>query len=304
MKNAVILAALLFGAMAPSPQDGPNSAYGPVFDVVSIRRNTLPPPATADAPPPSGYVRCRGIEPDWVAQPDPMPNVGVGGCGARGATVKELLNAAYGLRPGAPRAALDEIIVGGPAWAADAGFDIDAKMNNPSMATNEQFLIMLQNLLRDRFHLKFHREMRDVTGLALVRARGNHRLRVANASEEELITDPPIVKGQRVPVLALANVIAKQLGRVVLNDTGLDGFYDFTFTWPADPRQAGPAPGGDVQAAPPQAAPPQAAAAQESVRGASALAAALEEQLGLTLELQRVKWDVLVIDALSAPSIN
>jgi uncharacterized protein (TIGR03435 family) len=296
VKNAAIVAAMLVGALAPSPQDGPNSASAPVFDVIAIRRNTLPPPATPDDPPPSGYVRCRGIDPTGSVQPDPMPTVGVGGCGSRGATVKELLNAAYGLRPGAPRAALDEIIVGGPAWAADAGFDIDAKVNNPSMVSNDQFLVMLQNLLRDRFRLKFHREMRDVNGLSLVRARGAHRLKVANLSEEELITGPPIVKGQRVPVMALANVIASQLGHVVLNDTGLDGLYDFTFNWPAEPAK--------TQAASSQSAAPQPPGPPPVIRGAPLVAAALEEQLGLSLELLRVKWDVLVIDSLSPPTMN
>jgi bla regulator protein BlaR1 len=280
----MVVVATSLAALAAWPQDGPNSAYGPVFDVITIRRTSQGVDLGDGVQQLTGYVRCRGgIQTDAPVQRDPLPNVGVGGCGARSATVKEMLNAAYSLRPDAPRQALDEIIIGGPAWASTATFDVDARVGNASMVTNEQALIMLQNLLRDRFGLKFHRETRDVNGLALVQAKGGHKLKTAAGGQEEIFTAAPVVKGQHVPTAALVNLLAQRLGRVVVNETGLDGFYNFMLTWAPDPTEAGPKEGGS---------------------GAPPLTIALQQQLGLDLEPRRVKWDVLVIDGLRQPTVN
>ena len=70
--------------------------------------------------------------------------------------MKSLVARAYGLD-------LDD--VDGPAWLSDLrerGFRILATM--PPDTTKEQFRMMLQNLLAERFHLKFHREVRSFRG--------------------------------------------------------------------------------------------------------------------------------------------
>src|SRR5262249_2585305 len=69
---------------------------------------------------------------------------------------------------------------GGPDWVWGAErFDVDAKAENPSSATEEQLLSMLQNLLADRFHLKFHRETKKASGYALVVAKNGPKLKKA-----------------------------------------------------------------------------------------------------------------------------
>jgi uncharacterized protein (TIGR03435 family) len=53
----------------------------------------------------------------------------------------------------------------GPAWMATERFDITATL--PPDTTKEQFRIMLQNLLAERFKLKFHRMAWTLAGCDL-----------------------------------------------------------------------------------------------------------------------------------------
>jgi uncharacterized protein (TIGR03435 family) len=293
VKNGAVLvvAIMLMGLPVRSSQDGPNMAQGPVFDSISIKRNSQ---GSIDIGGgerlQEGYIQCRGVDVE-ADRADPLPKVGAGGCGARNATVKELINAAYQIRPSFPRAGLSEIIAGGPSWAEAAAFDIDARVNNTGTTTRDQFLVMLQNLLRDRFRLRFHRETRDVNGLALVVARRGHKLKSASGEQEEVFTDLPALEARRVPVPALANLLAHHLGTFVDDQTGLTGLYSFMLEWAPDP------------APDPDPAKPVATSGTPSGPPAS-LVTALEDQLGLRLETIRTKWDVLVIDGLAQPTIN
>jgi len=77
--------------------------------------------------------------------------------------------------------------------------------------------------------------------------------------------------------------IPSQLGRVVVDKTGLTGEYDFELKWTPDLPAGGP-----VDAAP----------------AGPSLFTALEEQLGLRLQTGRAPLDVLVIDKVEKPSEN
>jgi uncharacterized protein (TIGR03435 family) len=57
-------------------------------------------------------------------------------------------------------------ISGGPAWIWSDAFDIDAKPESPT--SYDQIRLMLQILLRDRFHLEVRRESREQPVYALV----------------------------------------------------------------------------------------------------------------------------------------
>ena len=48
----------------------------------------------------------------------------------------------------------------GPEWIDTEHFDIFAKV--PKGATKEDVKIMLQNLLKERFHLAFHNETKEL----------------------------------------------------------------------------------------------------------------------------------------------
>ena len=67
--------------------------------------------------------------------------------------------------------------VSGPAWLADQGFDIEAKL--PDGAPKEEVNAMLQSLLEERFGLKVHRETQTQSGFALVVGKNGPKLKPA-----------------------------------------------------------------------------------------------------------------------------
>jgi uncharacterized protein (TIGR03435 family) len=93
-----------------------------------------------------------------------------------------------------------------------------------------------------------------------------------------------------------ANVLSMQLGRIVLDKTGLKGNYEFTLKWTPDEGQGQMFRGaGDGQ--PRDAAPPPDASGPT-------IFTAVQEQLGLKLESQKGPVDTLVVDHVERPSEN
>ncbi len=97
-----------------------------------------------------------------------------GGVEARGVPLENLLTTAWDIDEGHP-----ERISGLPHWAQSAKFDINAKPSSNANATpilgsgyiDDQGLLMLRNLLIERFHIKWHYENRLVTAWSLVALR-------------------------------------------------------------------------------------------------------------------------------------
>jgi bla regulator protein BlaR1 len=83
-------------------------------------------------------------------------------------------------------------------------------------------------------------------------------------------------------------------GRVVIDDTGLKGAYDFALLW--EPVEYG-ASGGAASAR-------QAAGSTTTDEGKPSLFTAIQEQLGLKLETRKGPVEVLVIDQVEQPSPN
>jgi uncharacterized protein (TIGR03435 family) len=86
------------------------------------------------------------------------------------ATLSSLLMSAYGLRPQQ---------IAGPDWLTTERYDIQARV--PDGATAAQQLVMLQNLLAERFGLKHHREMRELPVYEIVVAKGEPKLQPPGA---------------------------------------------------------------------------------------------------------------------------
>src|ERR1039457_5492305 len=63
----------------------------------------------------------------------------------------------------------------GPKWLDSERFDITAKI--PMGATKEQFQLMLQNLLAERFKLTLHHETKELPMYALVVGKGGSKLK-------------------------------------------------------------------------------------------------------------------------------
>ena len=81
-------------------------------------------------------------------------------------TLKNVLMNAYGVKG---------FQISGPGWLDSERYDIVAKL--PRGATKEQFMVMLQNLLAERFKLTLHREKKDLPMYALVVGKNGPKLK-------------------------------------------------------------------------------------------------------------------------------
>jgi uncharacterized protein (TIGR03435 family) len=96
------------------------------------------------------------------------------------------------------------------------------------------------------------------------------------------------------PIATFANAIANQLGRPVLDGTGLSGPYDLVLSFMSESGGRGLPPG----ALPPPGAPPL----PPIDPNAPALPTALQEQLGLKLESAKGPVEMIVIDSIEPPT--
>jgi bla regulator protein BlaR1 len=224
------------------------------------------------------------------------------GVSMTGVPVQMMLRAAFGIE--------DDRILGAPGWAKSDHYDIEAKVapeDAPKLdkLKRDQRMMMLQPLLADRFGLKFHHETRQLPVYELVIAKGGLKMKEskpddptggAPARHMTMIGGRGKVDGQGSTMGSLAHVLSDQVGRTVLDKTGLTGMYDYSLNWTPDdappPMAGGPA-GGPPDNAPP---PPDA--------GGPSLFTALQEQLGLKLEPEKGPVDVIVIDHIDKPSEN
>lgn len=225
------------------------------------------------------------------------------GFSASGVTLRILLQRAYGVE--------DSQIVGGPAWMDSAQFEVDAKIDDATaqaiggMTPQEAGAArqhMMQTMLESQFHLTAHHEKRDLPVYALVVAGDGSKLHEATPGD----TYPNGFHGpdggsgagmirmgvgelvcQGVPVENLTRILTEQIGRHVIDKTGLAGRYDFSLKWLPDVV----APGGNGALPPPETAMPS-------------LQAALQQQLGLKLESATGPVEVLVVDQAEKPAGN
>jgi uncharacterized protein (TIGR03435 family) len=121
-----------------------------------------------------------------------------------------------------------------------------------------------------------HREARELPAYSLVLARSGSKLKAAAPDRKSGMADTVGPSGERQTVFeasslrVLVNMLANTLGSPVVDMTGLDELYDYTFEWP----DAG-----------------------------SSLFASVD-QLGLKLEAKKAPVEVLVMDRAEHPSAN
>jgi uncharacterized protein (TIGR03435 family) len=204
-----------------------------------------------------------------------------------------------------------------PTWARTERFDIVAKLPEGSLGGIKLVMQMTQSLLAERFNLKAHTETRDGPAYALVLVRRDGRLGpklkpnavdcAAYLAEQRaagqvvtangigdaplcapMVTSDRFVKASARPIENLTSAIARQVGRPVIDKTGLTGNFDYNLEWSPD-LSALPAPNQDGRGIPLDRVP---------------LVTALEEQLGLKLESTRAPDQVIVIDQLERPTPN
>jgi uncharacterized protein (TIGR03435 family) len=272
----------------------------PQFDVVSIKANNSG----------NGFVRIGG-------QP------AAGRFVATNATVEMLVTWAYRMQ--------NYQLSAGPGWIQTDKFDVEARSDAGAL-TPDQTSQMVQSLLADRFLLKTHRATTEGSIYALVVGKNGLKMkRSADQSpfggrgarggapprgesgpggrgpiafdgpgERRAGPLPPggarmapgSLEIQGVSTAMLAQFLAQQLGRPVIDKTGADGLFAVSLEWATDPNFAGLGPGGvrgpDIGA---------------STSGPS-LFTAVEEQLGLRLESTKGPVETLVIDSIQRPQEN
>jgi uncharacterized protein (TIGR03435 family) len=268
-------------AQADAPQE-------PHFEVVSIKRNTG-----------GGVGSMMGVRPG-------------GRVSVRNLPVQQVIVRAYGIQPFQ--------LIGGSDWLQTERYDIEAKAPDGAVVTTDATNVMLRAMLAERFKLKMRRETRESAIYELVLARSDRRfgekLRQTSADcavnrnrgtePDGPLPDPARVgPGNPVPcgmvmsggnrvaasgetITRLATMLGPRVQRIVVDNTGLTGLYDFDLQFLPDPLTAGAAAGGPVRmylVAP----------------DVPTLMTAVQEQLGLKLQPARGAVEYVVIEGIERP---
>ena len=191
-------------------------------------------------------------------------------------------------------------ILGGPEWLNSERFDIEAKVDEATTAQLEKLgqeerdqleQQLMQQLLADRFKLSVHWETKDQPVYALVVAKGGAKLTPAKDTSRNSGTSSNRgnLKATNVTMARLAETLTRiqnrELGRIVVDKTGIEGRYDLTLQWtPEDGSSSN--------------------ASNDSGNSGPSIFTALQEQLGLKLESSKGPVKTLVIDHVEQPSEN
>jgi uncharacterized protein (TIGR03435 family) len=264
-------------ALAQNPPNPPVASAAVQFDVASIR--------------PSG---------DRSGQPGSWMGIRITGgtYEARSMSLKSLVTVAYA--NGGPQR---QMAAGGGGWIDSQQWDIVAKVDDASFAVmsnverSNRMRPMLQALLEERFHLKLHTEMRPTPVYALVQVKGGAKVKevpVPPAVEGDWMEAmkryreenpgkpfPGVITctGDRCTGTAVQMSVAigqiqgsSQADRIVIDETGLKGYYDLSFRMPRS---------GDDDAM-----------------------GEIEEDLGMKFEPRKMDLKTYVIDSAEKPSEN
>lgn len=213
--------------------------------------------------------------------------------------------------------------ISGPDWLAQQRFDV--KATHEPNAPREQVNLMLQALLEDRFKIVIRKEKRSLPAYALTAAKGGFKLKPL--TEEELNAEPALppgarpmaiapggrgpggpgggglimmrmsgatrgIRADRITIPALADMLASQTGRPVVDTTGIKGTYKVEIEY--TPDETTPGPRMMMAGGPPP--PPPPGAVPEGRPEAPSLMQVLQDTLGLKLDARKEPLDFLVID--------
>jgi uncharacterized protein (TIGR03435 family) len=282
--------------------------------------------AQSPAPPDELKFDVVSVKPDTLGPTGPtMFQIQPGGrFTATNVAVTMLINQAYRIQ--------SFQLTGAPSWASTERFDISAKAPDgvnlqtaPSpdpKAPPGPVQLMLRAMLADRFKLKLHTESREMPAYDLVIARPDGKLGpglvrsstdcAAEAAAARARGDAPAMPAFGTPMRCgmrmgpgqlsagsalLAQFVAtisQQVGRTVVDRTGLTGNFDINLTFTPDrlPQRPAGAP----------------ADGPFNINGVAidpngpTLFTAIQEQLGLKLESSKTNMDVLTVDSLEHPT--
>jgi uncharacterized protein (TIGR03435 family) len=165
------------------------------------------------------------------------------------------------------------------------GYNIVAKAGHP--VSRAELQLMLQSLLEDRFKLKFHRESITQSVYKLVVAKAGSKLELSEEGGDLVMR--PSADGfvyRNAEVHRLAGFLSSRLDRIVVDDTGLKGLYNFVVKVPEDLR-------GQSMKSESSLDSPSAAVFTEVLK-----------PLGLQLVTGKAPVEVFVVDHVERPSEN
>ena len=199
----------------------------------------------------------------------------------RNATMLDLIATAYAVTD-------SDTILGGPNWLERDRFDIAAKA--PNGTSPDTLKLMMQQLLAERFKLAIHKDMRPMSGFALTVGKGG-KPKMKEAIGEgggcqgvPQAPQPNVVplniitcKGMTLELFAqqIRGMAGVYITGPVTDLTGLKGYWDFDLKWTG--RALLPRAGSD----------------------GITFFDAVDQQLGLKLDQQRVSAPVLVVDSVN-----
>lgn len=188
-------------------------------------------------------------------------------------------------------------IKGAPDWLATDGYDVQARVDHPYSV--DDLHVMFQNLLADRFNLKFHKEIKQGPVYALMVDKSGPKMKVDESKQDFSIpmndNQDGVTVGKRVNMEYFCWWLGRVLhrdDRPVIDRTGLTQNYDFTLSFAPvlPPNLSRDALASGLPAPGPLDRP--------------SIFDALKQQLGLKLEAQKGPVVYYVIDHVERPSAN
>jgi uncharacterized protein (TIGR03435 family) len=190
-------------------------------------------------------------------------------------TLKRCVVGAYGVGP--------ERVLGGPDWINTDRFQIIGRSEQP--VGDKGLMPMFQTLLAERFKLVLHRESRRSEAMVLEVGKSGPKLQPEDGGGASWKNMHDHIEATTITMGAFAEILSRNLKMPVVDRTGLTGTFSFTLRWNPDNADG--------------------LERDEAVAALRAeVSASIAKQLGLTLTVQKVPVEMLVIDHVEKPSEN
>jgi uncharacterized protein (TIGR03435 family) len=174
-------------------------------------------------------------------------------------------------------------VKGLPDWTSDNAHRYVIEARAPAALNESTCKAMMQSLLASRFKMGTHRERREMRAYALTVSKKGLRMREARDANDTAVVNGAVfwsASGSRAEGVTMARFATglsglSAIGAPVVDRTGLKGTYAFSLNFTVREDD-----------------------------GLPAISTALQEQLGLKLELIKAPIEVLVVDHIEKPTAN
>jgi uncharacterized protein (TIGR03435 family) len=208
-------------------------------------------------------------------------------------------------------------VTGGPPWMDSLHYSFEAKAAGAS--GSEMAGVLLQDMLKQRFHLQIHTEPKDTPVYFLTASDHGAKLKPADSKacmvRDFSVFPPPrpttmmpycgagsghatreaqIMDAYSIEIPSFAVELSGIVQRDVIDKTEITGKYDIHLEYSKDPNSSGPVMLNGVPSAPVNTDP----------TGAVSIFTALQKEIGLKLTAGTAPLDVIVVDHVEPPTEN